>query len=267
MKLKTTLRNIFSNYFLIKNLTKKDLKIKYSGSAMGLIWTIIHPLMLLIVYSVVFSWMLKVKVGMELGTNNFTVWLFCGLLPWIFFADSINRSTSIVIDNTNLIKKTTFPSEILPVVILLSNGINFLIGLVILIITILITGHHFYISSLFIMAVYILPLILFSLGLSWLMSSLNVFLRDIGQIVAVIINLWFYLTTIIYPKSVIPTKYQGVFFWNPLTHVVEGVRSALLKNQFTGITELIYLYLFSIVAFVFGQYIFQKLKKGFVDVL
>ncbi|WP_311080226.1 ABC transporter permease [Paenibacillus polymyxa] len=267
MYLRTTLKSIFNHKYLIKNFMVKDLKNRYQGSMMGFLWSIIHPLTTLAVYSLVFSWMLKMRVGMELGTNNFTLWMFAGLLPWIFFSETLSRATSVVLDNSNLIKKTVFPSEILPISLLLSNAVNFLIGFLILIGGMFFLGQHVSGLSLLYVLVYIFPLVLFTLGFCWLCASLNVFFRDLGQIVSVVLNIVFYASAIIYPIHVVPQKFQGWFFWNPLIHVVQGIRDALFKLQFIEDRELIYLYTFSIIVFCLGQYIFQKSKKGFVDVL
>ncbi|MNZ80733.1 Teichoic acid translocation permease protein TagG [compost metagenome] len=253
--------------YLIKNFMFKDLKNRYAGSMMGFVWSIIHPLTTLAVYSVVFSWMLKMRVGLELGTDNFTIWMFAGLLPWIFFSETLSRSTSVVLDNSNLIKKTVFPSEILPISLLLSNAVNFIIGLIILLGGMYLTGQSFSIVSLLYVIVYIIPLSMFTLGLSWLCSSLNIFFRDLGQLVTVILNIVFYASSIIYPITVVPNNVRDWFFINPMIHVVEGIRRGLFKSEFISIEGLMYLYLFSIFMFVFGQYIFQKTKKGFVDVL
>lgn len=267
MYLRTTIKSIFAHLYLIRNFMFKDLKNRYAGSMMGFVWSIIHPLTTLAVYSIVFSWMLKMRVGLELGTDNFTIWMFAGLLPWIYFSETLNRSTSVVLDNSNLIKKTVFPSEILPISLLLSNAVNFLIGFVILIGGIFLTGGDFSLVSLPFVIVYVIPLSLFTLGLSWLCASLNVFFRDLGQLVTVLLNIIFYASSIIYPVTVVPDKVKDWLFFNPMIHVVEGIRRGLFKLEFISNDGLLYLYIFSIFIFVFGQYIFQKTKKGFVDVL
>lgn len=255
------------NLYLIKNFMIKDLKNRYSCSVIGFIWSIIHPLTILAVYSVVFSWMLKMRVGVDFGTDNFSIWLFSGLLPWTFFAESLSRSTTVVMDNANLIKKTVFPSEILHVSLLLSNGINFLIGYVILMLGVFFTGGHIYLMSFIYILVYLLPLILMILGLSWLSSCLNVYFRDFGQLITVILNIWFYATAIIYPITVVPEKFKVFFFWNPLLHVINGFRAGVLKGMLIDIPSIIYLYSFSIFIFFIGQLLYQKTKKGFVDVI
>lgn len=267
MYLRTTLRSLFVHRFLIKNFMIKDLKNRYAGSMMGFLWSILHPLTTLAVYSIVFSWMLNMRVGLELGTDNFTVWMFAGLLPWILFSETLNRSTTVVLDHSNLIKKTVFPSEILPISLLLSNAINFIIGFVILLGGIYFTGGRFSLISIMYVFIYIVPLAMFTVGLGWLCGSLNIFFRDLGQIVTVILNIIFYASSIIYPLNVIPENLRAWFFFNPMIHVVEGIRDSLFKTELISNQELIYLYGFSIFMFVFGQFIFQKTKKGFVDVL
>ena len=267
MYLRTTVKSILFNKYLVKNFMIRDLKNRYAGSMIGFVWSVIHPLTTLAIYSLVFSWMLNVRVGLEFGTDNFTVWMFAGLLPWIFFSETLSRSTSLVIDNTNLIKKTVFPSEVLPVSLLLSNAINFIIGFMILLAGIYFTGGSIEFVSLIYVLVYVLPLVLMILGFSWLCASLNVFFRDLGQLVGVLLNVIFYASAIIYPLNVIPEKFREWFFWNPLVHVVDGMRLSLFKSELSNRDGLLYLYVFSLLIFVIGQYIFQKTKKGFVDVL
>lgn len=262
-----SLKNLFQHRYLIKSLTKKDLKVRYAGSVLGFLWSIIQPLTLLLVFSFVYSWMMKVRLDSDLGTENFTVWLYAGLLPWTFFAESISRSSSVVVDYTNLIKKTVFPSEILPLVIICSNGVNFCVGFIILLSSLLLVGIPIYFTSLLYVLIIFLLLIMMILGISWIVSCLNVYFRDLGQIVAVLLNIWFYLSAIIFPMSVVPEKYRGLFFWNPLTHVIDGFRMALLNNQLLNFEGLQYLAISAIVLFLAGFYLFQKTKKGFVDVL
>ncbi len=267
MYFRTTLKSILANRYLIKNFAVKDLKSRYAESAMGFIWSIIHPLTTLAVYSLVYSWMLNMRIGSELGTTNFTLWLYAGLLPWTFFAETLSRSTSMVLDNANLIKKTIFPSEILPVSLIISNAVNYIIGFVILVTGIYITGGYIAPLSIMYIFIYIVPLIMLVLGLSWLCASLNVYFRDLGQIVSVLLNIIFFASTIIYPISVVPERFQKWFYINPMVHVVEGMRDSLFKVQLIDKSSLIYLYSFAIIVFLLGQYIFQKTKKGFVDVL
>ncbi|MDI4650294.1 ABC transporter permease [Cohnella hashimotonis] len=266
MHVGTTLRSLYSNKFLIRNFVLKELKNKYAGSFLGFLWSLVHPLTIMGVYSVVFSWMLKTRLGEEVGTSNFPVWLYAGLLPWTLFAESLSRATSSVLDHANLIKKTIFPSEILPVALLLANCVNFLIGLTILLCFNLIVGGSFT-WGVFLIGVYFIPLFLLTLGMSWIVSCLNVYFRDMGQLVGVFVNIWFYATTIIYPLSVVPQRLHPYFQLNPLVQVVEGFRSALFKGQLISDNKLIYLYASSFVLFIVGQFLFQKTKKGFVDVI
>jgi ABC-type polysaccharide/polyol phosphate export permease len=251
---------------MIRSWVVRDIRSRYVGSFLGLFWSVIHPLSQLVIYYFVFSVILKVKLGPEYGETHFVIWLLVGLLPWIFFADVATRSPGAVLEQANLIKKTVFPSEILPLSHLVAALINHLITFFILIVFV-----FFVEGSLSWKVVGVLPVLmavgLFALGLAWILSSLNVFLRDIGQVVGVLINLWFYLTPVIYPIHLIPNPYRSLLQWNPMLHAVEGYRKAVLGQAAPSPFGLLYLTGVGLLLFGIGGWIFKKLKPAFADVL
>jgi ABC-type polysaccharide/polyol phosphate export permease len=242
----------------------RDLKGRYVGSVMGFFWSIVHPLVLLACYTFVFQVVFNVK-PISPATDNFAIFLFCGIMPWLYFQETVTRSCNCIIENSNLIRKTLFSSEILPVSHVISALVTHLLGMLILLSVLGFTGLLnwtviFFPLYLFLMAV-------FSLGLGWLVSSLQVFLRDTVQVVTVLLVFWFWFTPIFYSVEQIPLAFQQLAVFNPLTHVVEGYRLVLLEGKIPDLDGVGILTAFALVSFLFGGYVFRKTKREFADVL
>jgi lipopolysaccharide transport system permease protein len=265
---------IFSNFFqkiyvqrsLIRNFVVRDLKARYIGSFMGLFWSVIHPIVLLVSYTFVFSFIFGQRPLPETGTTSFPLFLFCSILPWLFFQDTLQRSSTVLIDNANLITKTLFPSEILPLAIALAGLVNHLIGFAILIGIIFFTIGK---VSVFILLVpvYFFLLMLFTLGMSWFISSLNVFVRDVAQVITVILTFWFWFTPIFYTIDRFPESLLFLVRCNPMAHVVLGYRDCLLRMRMPDLRILAIFAAVSVTVFIAGGLFFRKTKREFVDVL
>lgn len=258
---------------LIRSMVERDLKSRYVGSVMGLFWSVIHPLALLVTYTFVFSVIIRMEFPHPLlqdaGVGSFAVYLFCALLPWMMFQETLARSSNVLVDNANLITKTVFPSEILPVAVLIANLVNHLIGVAIFLVVIL-----FYMQqlSLYVLLIplYLIPLMLFALGLSWVVSSLQVFLRDTAQVVTVVLTLWFWFTPIFYTEEhlgMVSDKLVLAMRLNPLAEVVTAYRKMLLFAEMPSWQGMIPLYGMALVAFVCGGLVFRYVKRSFADVL
>jgi len=259
-------RKIYVQRDLIRNFVVRDLRARYIGSFMGFFWSVIHPIVLITSYAFVFMVIFNQKAPPDCGTSSFPLFLFCGILPWIFFQDSLQRSSTIIIDNANLVTKTIFPTEILPLTVLCAGLVNHLIGFAILIGIILyvlgtVSLYVFYIP------VYIVILMLFTLGLSWFLSSLNVFIRDISQVLSVFLTFWFWFTPIFYTGNRFPPEYMFLVHWNPLAHIVAGYRDCLLRMTAPDLRVLAWLAAASLGIFVAGGLFFRYIKREFVDVL
>ena len=170
------------------------------GRLSDLFWSLVHPLVMLALYTYVFSAILKVRVGSAEGTGNFAIYLFCGLLPWNAFAEGVNRSTGVILEHANLTKRTVFPSEILPIHPVVSGIFNQLVGLNVLLVALLVTAHPF--SPL----ILILPLILLlqfglTVGLARIVAGITVFVRDLGQVCGMVMTIRVFLTPIFYPRT------------------------------------------------------------------
>jgi ABC-type polysaccharide/polyol phosphate export permease len=251
---------------LILNFVIRDVKSRYVGSFMGLFWSVVHPLVLLVCYTFVFSIVFRVRPFTE-ATDNFAVFLFCGILPWLYFQDSVVRCCSSILDNAGLIRKTLFPSEILPVSLVVSNLVSHLIGLAILLVVLGFMGLLSW--TLLFLPVFILLLMLMTLGLGWFVAALQVFLRDTIHLVTVFMILWFWFTPIFYSadNDNVPVLLRALIRLNPLSYVVEGYRDALLEHQAPALTPLLILMAFAGAAFLVGGFVFRNTKREFIDVL
>lgn len=251
---------------LIKNMVIRDLKSRYVGSAMGLFWSVIHPLVLLASYTFVFSVVLKQRLGSDPGTASFAIHLFCGILPWLVFQETVSRSSNVLVEHSNLITKTLFPSEILPVSVLMANLINHFIGLGIFLLVAVVYLQK--VSWLFLLLpVYLLGLSLFALGLSWFVSSVQVFLRDTAQIISVVLTFWFWLTPIFFDEARMPQSLRILMHLNPLAAVVNAYRRCLLSFEMPSLQALLFLYVIACSVFLAGGLFFRYTKKSFADVL
>ncbi len=251
---------------LIKNFVKRDLQARYKGSAIGLFWSVVHPLVMLVLYTYIFSSILRVQVGAAEGTGSFAIYLFCGLLPWNAFAEAVNRSTGVILEHANLIKRTIFPSQVLPIYPVVSGIVNQLIGLAILLVALLATAHH--LSSLLL----VLPAILllqfaFTVGLAWIVAGITVFVRDLGQIVGMLMTIWVFLTPIFYPPTLIPERLRFLLAANPMYALVESYRCLILKGQLPSLQSLAVLAFVALPTFLLGYWMFMRMQGAFADVI
>ena len=260
------LRKIYIQRSLIRNFVVRDLRTRYIGSFMGFFWSVIHPIVLLVSYTFVFSVIFGVRPRPDAGTTSFPLFLFCSILPWLFFQDTLQRSSTIVIENANLVTKTLFPSEILPLSVMLAGVVNHLIGFAILLCILIFTLGKISVFILLI-PVYFVLLMLFTLGLSWFVAGLNVFVRDVSQILSVVLTFWFWFTPIFYSTDRFPAGMRFLVHWNPLAHVVAGYRDCLLRMSMPDMGILAILGVASLLVFAGGGIFFRVIKREFVDVL
>ena len=259
------LTKLIANRNLLKNLVLRDLKHRYVGSVGGFIWSVVHPLVSLVSYTFVFTVVFPQKLGPEHGTASFPVFLFCGILPWILFSDTIMRCCSVIVDNSTLITKTIMPAEILPIAITISNLVHHAIGLGILL-TVLLLTQTVHVSALGIF-LYLPILILLAQGLGWIVAGLQVFLRDTLQALQILMFLWFYFTPILYTLDRLPPQLSLLGVVNPMALIVTGYRNSLLDVAQPGALEITIVFAVSMAVFVIGGLIFRQAKPGFADVL
>jgi lipopolysaccharide transport system permease protein len=259
------LRKLVLQRNLLQNLVVRDLKSRYVGSLMGFFWAVIHPLALLFTYTFVFSVVLKQKALVKSGTESFALFLFCGILPWLLFQDTVTRSANTVMDYSNLVKKTKFPVEIVPLSIFLANMVAHLIGLMILVVALAVTQSLSW--WMLLLPLIWVTLFLFSVGLGWLVATLQVFLRDTAQILQVVMTLWFWFTPIFYTIDMLPKPLRMLAGMNPLSTVVDGYRACLLQGKSPDPYALLMGISVSLAVFTIGGIAFRVGKREFCDVL
>lgn len=260
------LANLYRYRYMITSLAVRELKQQYTGSFLGLIWSVINPLVTVLLYYFIFSFAFGPKVKAGYGSDSFTLWLLCGLVPWFFINGSIRSAASAIIMNKSLVTKTQFPSEVFPLTILLANTVEHLVGLVIIVVVSLFNTGGLS-PFILLVPVYFFLMSVMVLGMGWIFSSLNVFVSDVGQALSVLLNLLYFMTPIFWPASIIPEGYRWVLELNPVYHVVEGYRACIVAGRLPDPMSLMYLAVFSLVAFVTGGSLFKRLKPAFADVL
>jgi lipopolysaccharide transport system permease protein len=255
---------------LLKTLVQRDLEARYKGSMLGNVWPLVHQLAQLLVYTYVFSIVLQVKLSLKtLPTNNFTfgLWLFAGLIPWTAFVMGLTQASTAVIAQPNLVKKVVFPLALLPLVPIGSAFLESTLGLMALVIFTAFMAQTVH-STLWLLPLIWIPQLLFTAGLGYWVAGLTVFLRDIPQTIAVVINLWFYVTPIIYPASVIPAGFRDWVFWlNPMAAIAEVYRDLILVGAVHHGREWGVTWVISSLLFFSGLKVYQRLRPGFADVL
>lgn len=259
--------SIWRNRRLIAQLTVRDVLGRYRGSAGGLLWSLVNPLLMLAVYTFVFSVVFKARwAGAETGsTPEFALLLFAGMSIHAMFAECINKGPGLILANANYVKKVVFPIEILPVVALCSAVFHLAISLLILIAT------HWFMAGIdfgFLWLVFVLPpFLLLTAGVTWFLAATGVYVRDIGQTTTLLTTLLLFLSPVFYPVSALPERIQPLLQLNPLTFIMEQARAVMIWGQtpdFMGLA------IYTVVALLFaagGLTWFQRTRSGFADVL
>jgi ABC-type polysaccharide/polyol phosphate export permease len=248
---------------LIQSLVARDLKARYRGSVLGFFWSFINPLMLLLVYSFVFKYMLQQRAE---GIEHYELFLFCGLLPWTWFSSSLVESSGVLISGGNLIKKVLFPAEILPIVTVLANMVHFFFGLTILVGFLIWFQWPVGLGGLGWFPVALLVQLVLTLGFALLLSALTVHFRDIKDILGNLMTFWFFATPIIYPYFVMESWQLKLLQFNPFTHLAITYQEILYFPGPVGHGFwLLVLGAISIVWFLFGYFVFDRLRDTFAE--
>ncbi len=259
-------RNLITRRTLIFQLVKRDFQQRYVGSAAGWLWGLIHPLVLLGVYTYIFNVCMKQTPPADAGTRSYAMYLFAGMLPWLLFSDTVIRASSSIVEQSNLITKTMFPSEIIPVSIFLSSAISHMLTVVLFLVIAGFREGHLRANLAFLPAVVLLVGVL-AVGIGWVAASLQVYLRDTAQVVAVLMTLWMWITPIMITESQIPAGFHYLLVLNPLVFVVRVYRHMLLGSPMPSYGTLSMSVSFAVFTFVCGGLFFRHMKRGFADVL
>lgn len=246
---------------------RRDFEVRYVRSVFGFLWAVIEPLSMILVYTLIFSAVMRARLpGIDDGWS-YSIYLCGGILTWGFFVETINRCQTLFLDQANLLKKSNFPRATLPVIVLISATVNFVIIFAILCVFLLLIDRFPGRSILL-----FIPLLVvqqgFAMGLGMITGTLNVFFRDVGKAIGVVLTFWFWTTPIVYPISIIPERMQEILVdWNPLVALMAGYQSILLGHQLPGMQSFYLPLGVSIVSLGLGYYTFLKFSDDLVDEL
>lgn len=261
------IRTLYKNNYLLRQLVKKDIKQRYQGSVLGMLWSFIVPILMLIIYTFVFSVIFQAK--WDINTDDkyqFALVLFCGLSAFNMFSEVLNRSTMLIASNANYVKKVIFPLEILPVMVTCSALFNCVISFGILIVAKFVIYRNVS-PTLYMIFLAMIPLIILSIGVGLLFSALSVYLKDIGNFVSVFVTILMYVSPVFFPLASVPESFRKVCEINPMTYIIENFRNVVfygtsLDWKFFGISCIA-----SVVIYLLGKAVFMRAKEGFADVL
>ena len=243
---------------LLKTNVKKDIRGKYKASFLGVLWSFINPLLQVLVYAIVFPYIMKVQ------TPNYLIFLVCGIIPWTWFTTSLTQGTTCITNNGNLIKKVYFPREILPISVVTSGLVNFLISCIIIVIFVLLGGLGLSWHLIFLPLIALIQYI-FSLAFALLLGAINVYVKDVEYIVIFIINMLFYATPILYTTTMFDGWITWIFKLNPMAHLLNAYRDIFYVHEIPQIGNLMILLGIGIVALVVCYSIFKKLERKFAE--
>jgi len=260
------LRNLFERRSLLFQLVRRDFEQRFVGSAIGWIWGLIQPLVLLLSWTLVFQVFLKMPP--PAGVGSYPLFLFAGMLPWLLFSETVQRSATSLVEQANLITKTVFPSEIIPVSVFLSALAGHVLALTLMIAATGILANHISIF-LALLPLYVLAIGLLAVGLGWIVASLHVFLRDTAQVVSVVMTFWFWMTPIFISEDRYPHRAwaRWLLAANPMTYLVRAYRAMLIYSTVPSAADLAIAMAYGCAVFVAGGLFFRYMKGGFADVL
>lgn len=252
-------------YFIFSSIVT-EFRTRFARSRLGAFWMVLHPLAQVLIYALVLSQIMRAKLpGIE-SQYAYPIYLLAGMLGWTLFSEILGRLLTVFIDNGNLLKKMAFPKLALPLITIGGGLINFLLMFLIMFIVFAFLGH-----TPFGAIVWLLPLFLITLGLATgiglILGTINVFIRDIGQMMTIVLQFWFWLTPVVYMPSIIPEKYHSLLMLNPMTGIIMGYQSVLVYSKAPDMEMLIYPSLFALISMIMAMMIFKKARNEMADVL
>ncbi len=243
---------------LLKTNVKKEIRGKYKGSVLGVLWSFVNPLLMVLVYAIVFPYIMRIQ------TENYLIFLICGIIPWNFFTLSLSQGTTCITNNSNLIKKVYFPREILPISVVTSGLVNFLISCIIILLFVLFGGlglsWHLIFLPLLVLIQYII-----TLSIVFILSDINVYVKDIEYIVNFFVMMLFYATPILYTINMFKGGILWIFRLNPMAHLINAYRDVFYLHQIPKLGGLMIILALGIVILVICYKIFKKLEKNFAE--
>ncbi|MBQ8983577.1 MAG: ABC transporter permease [Lachnospiraceae bacterium] len=253
------LRELYDYREMISGLVRRDLRGRYKGSVLGFLWTFINPLLQLLVYTMVFS------VIMKNGIEKYYIFLFVALVPWMFFSTSIAGGSTSVLHSESMVKKIYFPREVLPISYVTSSFVNMILCLLVVFAVLIISGFGVSLKALLFLPIVMIVEYLLALGFTLMSSALTVYFRDLAYILNIVTMAWQYLTPVIYSVDQVPDEFKWVMQWNPMTSVIVAYRDILYYKQVPHMSTLIMATVLGIFFVVIGYIVFRALQKGFAE--
>jgi len=242
----------------LKSNIKKEIRGKYKGSFLGVIWSFLNPLLSVLVYAIIFPYIMRMEM------DNYLIYLITGVLPWTFFTIAINSAMISVLVNANIIKKVYFPRIILPIASVTSALINFLISCLIILVFVIFSGIGISINLIYLPIIIIVQYVML-LGITFILSAIDLYFRDIENIMLFCLNMLFYATPILYTPDIFPDKFSFIIKLNPMAYVINAYRDVFYYKTMPNLLDLGIVGVFSIILLVIGYMIFNKLQKGFAE--
>lgn len=252
------LKEIFSYWEFLKTNVKKDIRGKYKGSFLGVLWSFINPLLSVVVYAIVFHYIMRFNI------DHYLIYLIAGIIPWTFFTTALNSGMNSILFNANIIKKVYFPRAILPISSVTSALVNFLISCIIILLFAIFSGVGVSINLIFLPIVVIIQYIL-CLGIVFILSAVEIYVKDIEHIINFFISMLFYVTPILYTPDYVPNNMQFLLKLNPMSYLIEAYHDIFYYKQTPEFSSLGIVFLISIFIFTLGYNIFKRLQKGFAE--
>jgi len=256
----TVFKPFYKYKFLLSQLVQREIKARYKQSVIGYFWVILNPLVLMAVYTFVFSIVFRFPVEIP-----YPLFLFAALLPWNFLQQGIMSATNSLVNNDILLKKVAFPREVIPYSVLIAKGVDFIFSLLLFVLLIIIFKVNLSVSIVLFIPILIIQVILMT-GLALLLSTFNLFYRDIQYLTNLILMVWMYMSPVVYPLSMVPEKYIWLYKLNPMVGIIEGYRAAIfgypLEYSIVGWALLV-----SLIILLVGFLVFKKFEKVFADIV
>lgn len=246
---------------MMYSLVQRDLRGRYKGSVLGFLWTFLNPLLQLGVYTLVFSYILRA------GIEDFYLFLFVALVPWLFFATCLQGGASCILAQQDMVKKIYFPREVLPVSFVVSQFINMLLTFIVIFAVLILSGHGINIQAVVYLPIIMIVEFVLALGITMLVSSLTVYFRDLEYILGIVTMAWMYLTPVLYSSDMVPEQLRAFFMLNPMTSIILAYRDILYYKQVPELSTLIQATVLGVVVLIVGVFVFSKLKRNFVEEL
>lgn len=242
----------------LKTNVKKDIRGKYKGSFLGVLWSFINPLLSVLVYAIVFSQIMRFDI------DNYVIYLITGVLPWTFFTSSINMGMTSILYNASIIKKVYFPRSILPISSVSSCLVNFLISCLVILVFVLFSGIGITIHLLWLPLIALVQYFL-CLGIVFFLSAVEIFVRDLEHIINFVLSMAFYVTPILYKAEQVPKNLRFILKLNPMAYIIDAYRDIFYYGVMPDISSLLLVFLVSIIVIMLGYKVFERLQRGFAE--